>query len=192
MRKNLLILLVVLTACQGADTRIGRVSSPADSASSGRVTPHFSTDCYEETIAFESSGKLGLPPLLPDGNYYGRMPYAHPSLSTLAELTACPGTENSYDVPIPPGFTPDWFCQIALTGSSTFGPGNLLGVIDSTTWLPKTKYFLYAYDANNNFIEAYQMGKVNKKKARMKFASPLQNGFTINSVVNFEIVHASQ
>jgi hypothetical protein len=61
-------------------------------------------------------------------------------------------------------------------------------------WLPRTDYFMYLYDGNNNLIESYKMGRANAKSGVLFFPSPFENGLTVTegTALNLEIVHKTK
>jgi hypothetical protein len=139
-------------------------------------------------------GKIFTPVLL-GGQFSGKIFYAaSDSSGSLAGFTACVGSVNEFNVPVPAGFTPDWFGNIGFDTELTFGAGKFKGQMYATTWLSKTDYFLYIYDGANTLIESYKMGPLSERKATLRFASPFQNGFAVpaDGIVNLEIVHPTQ
>jgi hypothetical protein len=149
-------------------------------------------DCESDAPALKSQGgKTGFP-VLESSEFYGHLGYARFNVAELTVVfTACIGSVNKYDVPVPAGFTPDWFLntQVAANGV-IFSPATVYRDLYATTWLPKTDYYLYVYDGGGSLIESYKIGPLKKKKGALKFASPFQN-FAVpqDRTVNFEIVH---
>ncbi len=117
------------------------------------------------------------------------------------EVDSC--TFNNYSVPVPTGYTPDWFGAMEIcTGRGychplSFGSASVNAEISSTTWVNGTTYYLYIYTIRGRqLLEYYSIGSVQIEKNHLpflKFASPLENGFVYPSgdVLGFEIVHPS-
>jgi hypothetical protein len=135
--------------------------------------------------------KIDLPELS-DYTQYGTIHYASDTAGGLAPFEACPGSDNSFSMPVPNGYSPDWFGQIRFGYSTVFGKADLFGKMYAPDWLPKTDYSMYLYDGGNNFIESYKIGRA--KKAVLEFPSPFENGFSTpaDGTLNLEIVHASK
>ncbi len=153
--------------------------------------PELDNDCSAtETFFLQKGGKIGLPPA--DGNYYGKLYYPSGNYGEGESVVeVCPGSDNNFGIPVPKGHTPDWFGQWSFSFSAVFGQGDLDGKMYSTTWLPRTDYFMYVYDENDNLIESYKMGRANVKSRYLTFPSPFQNGLSVTEggTLNFEIVH---
>jgi hypothetical protein len=200
MRLCLIALLSTsLAACQ-ATSSVPQADGNSSSALAARTLgvtgyPALGPDCGEYTAVFEhqDGGKIALPEA--DYSYAGKVYYASGNFGDgLAEFYGCPGSDDSLGIPVPNGYTPDWFGQIRFGFSTAFGQGDLIGKMYSTLWLPKTDYFMYIYDENNNLIESYKIGRANVKSENLTFPSPFENRFTVTegTSVNFEIAHKTK
>jgi hypothetical protein len=140
----------------------------------------------------EKGGKIGLPAFVGTGQFGGILHYAASNYGGAVGLVACDGTYNQNNVPVPQGFTADWFCEFHFAQTTVqFGPGNLVGTVTSNTLLHNQNYYLYAYDGQNNLIASY--GPFLNDHKTLHFTSPFENGFTmVGPMINLEIAHPSQ
>jgi hypothetical protein len=196
----LVILSTLLPACQsGNSLLVATPNSPIAlglrSVTAKPALPKPGTDCRGFNASFrQNGGKIDLPEL-PDDTHYGSVRYASGNFGDgLAEFTGCPGFDNSFNVPVPSGFSPDWFGQLRFTFAASFGQADLYGKMFAPDWLPRTDYFMYLYDGDYNFIESYKIGRANVKKAELKFPSPFENGLATpaDGTLYLEIVHSSK
>jgi hypothetical protein len=162
-----------------------------------RDVVNFGSDCYNTVVGFNpEGGKVVFPGVAQGDNFYGHVYYApFDGQDHLAEVVECPGSDNSYNVPVPSGYVPDLFENLKFGKPSlVFQPASLFGEIYSTTWVPKVKYILNVYDDQDNLLSSSEMGPLKKKKNALKFASPFENGFMIPSdgILNLEIAHPGQ
>jgi hypothetical protein len=119
---------------------------------------------------------------------FGPMRYGPVTQNTL-DIEACPGSINFYDVPVPAGFTPDWFCNIGFSSPGQFGASNPISWVSWVGWGAKTTYYLYVYD-DKTLLESYQIGPLKKKHGRLMFFSPFENfAIPTDGDINLEIVH---
>jgi len=198
-------LLMFTSACQN----LGSLQSPGgltrvSSETSGRLrqTNPPCTDVTDHRSIKKKGGKETIPGIPGSTFAGGPLRYAPMTqrLYTLATFYTC--LYNYFGVPVPSGYTPDWFGAWTICGDNcefSFESANLDCYIESYGWVPGTAYYLYLYQAHSGqFIESYEMGplKVTKKGAgipTLHFESPFENGFTwpANDFVAFEIVHPS-
>ncbi len=158
--------------------------------------PDLNNDCVSYAPFFlQKGGKIGLPSAPDGGNYYGKVYYPSGNYGEgQSEVQICPGSDDNFGMPIPKGYTPDWFAQWSFGFSAVFAQGNLDGKMYSALWLPRTDYFMYIYDENNNLIESYKIGRANVKSGYLTFPSPFQNGLSVTegTDINLEIVHKTK
>jgi hypothetical protein len=193
------LLSTSLAGCQATSSvpqsGAGTSASLARALNMRAGSPDLDNDCFE-TIAFfahQNGGRIGLPSA--NGNYYGKIFYASGLFGDgQTVLAVCPGSDNNFQMPIPKGYTADWFAQWSFSFAATFGQDDLYGKMYSTLWLPRTDYYMYIYDQTNKEIESYELGRANLKSGFLTFPSPFENGFStpLDGVLNFEIVHKTK
>jgi hypothetical protein len=150
-------------------------------------------------------GKIANPSVPGSGDFSGTYYYAKIASEKFknvdTHVDSC--SSNYYGVPVPQGYTPDWFgawalCEGSACNSFSFGPGNLEMSLESSTWDLTTSYYMYLYTLKGQqLIESYPIGSPTtkgKNKRILTFSSPYQNGFVYpqNDYVGLEIVHPSQ
>jgi hypothetical protein len=194
----MLLLSATLAACQDARSLpVATETLPstfrAAATKSLHAMPSLGSDCSGYDAGFDSTGgKLGLPVI--DSSYSGNVAYATGTGGGLAVFYACPGTDNSFGMPVPRGHTPDWFGEVRFGFSTIFGQADLYGKMSAPVWLPRTDYYMYIYDQKDKLIESYKIGRANAKSGNLTFPSPFQNGFTVvqYTSINFEIAHKTK
>jgi hypothetical protein len=186
--------LAFLVACQGATPSVQTASLQSNSSLANRAALLSSDECGNYDGALKGNGGRLALPAFSDGSFIGVVGYApFNSGGTAVFVVACPGSENYNNVPVPPGYSADWVAEIGVSGNDTFtfGPAMLQGKLTrATTLSPKTIYYMYVYDSNNNLLESYKIGP--KKRETLKFDSPFENGFVLPGTINIEIAHPSQ
>jgi hypothetical protein len=198
--KKLAMLLVSmsLVGCQGTDSH-HLIAPDAPTLHSTRditvrpAKPDLGYDCSAYDASFNpNGGKLAFPVV--DQSYAGSLGYASADGGGGAAFYACPGTDNSFGMPVPRGHTPDWFGELRFLFSATFAQADLYGKMSAPVWLPRTDYYLYLYDGKYHHVGSYKIGRANVKNSQLKFPSPFENGFAMptDGILYLEIAHRSK
>jgi hypothetical protein len=194
----LLLLSLSLAACQSTRSLPGATPSIPRSQDSHAATllhaaPDLGSDCNGYDAGFSANGgKLGFPVV--DQSYTGTLFYAGADGGGGAVFYACPGTDNSFGMPVPKGHTPDWFGEVRFGFSATYAQADLYGKMSAPVWLPKTDYFMYLYDGHYHHVGSYKIGRANAKTSVLKFPSPFENGLATpaDGILYLEIAHRSK
>jgi hypothetical protein len=136
---------------------------------------------------------------IPENGYNFRFSFKYagysPPIRPRPSLETC--DFNMFNVPVPQGFTADWFAWWQprdSTDNLTFKSADVSGEVYSATWVAKTHYYLYVYiTETGQLIESYETQGLNPKKGAVVFDSPFEDGFVIpvNMTISLEIVHPS-
>jgi hypothetical protein len=191
--------LLVLTACAG----IGPSTEVAGYSSlDGRHRASLSADsnCGSKTqggLNPKKGGTIVIPTVPSSGNFGGYAQYA-PLTSKVYETSGFVSCSyNAYNIPVPQGYTPDWFGQWDVcngTCAFSFETATLKMQVKSATWVPKKTYYLFVYTTTGGaLMTSYPIGVVKKKKETLTFPTPFENGLTWppNDTISLEIVHAT-
>jgi hypothetical protein len=194
----LLVLLVSLAACQTARSPFGMTPSIPSSQDSHvatmvRAVPALGSDCSGGDVDFSGrGGRVSFPTV--DGNFSSAVDYASANGGGGAVVYACPGTDNSFGMPVPKGHTPDWFGEVRFAFSAVYAQADLYGKMSAPVWLPKTSYFMYLYDGHYHHVGSYKIGRANVKTSVLKFPSPFENGLATpaDGILYLEVAHRSE
>jgi hypothetical protein len=178
-----------LTACGGGT---GGASSPMPAAREPLTVGQARQDgvCYGQyTEMYRGGGKLLFPQI--KGNFAARFDYA-PYKERKAKFSTEYGQSvaNCGNVPVPPGYTPDWFGFISVDGGNALQFQNKPTrrcEIQSSTFKRGTQYYLYIYDSSGNVLYANSIGTPDN--FLLKFTSPFEDRFLIPGGINLELVH---
>ena len=202
---TLAVLLLLTPGCQGLSSLQGSAGTLNASSGAAPLLRHNNAPCtnVDDLKPIKKKGGTVTIPGIPSSTFAGGpLRYAPVTTKVLNRPVFYSCLYNYFNVPIPAGYTPDWFGAWAVCGDNcdfSFEAADLDCYIEYYGWVPGTTYYLYLYQAHSGqFIESYEMGplKVTKKGAgipTLHFASPFENGFTwpANDFVAFEIVHPS-
>jgi hypothetical protein len=194
----MLLLSATLAACQDARSLpVATETLPstfrAAATKSLHAMPSLGSDCSGYDAGFDSTGgKLGLPVI--DSSYSGNVAYATGNGGGGAVFYACPGTDNSFGMPVPRGHTPDWFGEVRFDFATIFSQADLYGKMSAPVWLPRTDYYMYLYDGQYHHVGSYKIGRANVKKSVLKFPSPFENGLATptDKILYLEIAHRTK
>jgi hypothetical protein len=202
---------VVLAGCQIPQSLMVGPSGAVSRTSSHpyRLVDRTDSDCGSYPVyVSKRGGKMAVPVVQSSGNFAGYFGYTaitaagYKFIKEATIVDSC--STNYYSVPIPNGYTPDWFgawyvCEQDMSGncgSFLFNSGDPSMSLASTTWEPQTTYYLYVYAVKSKqLLTSYVIGTpvAKRRKAILTFSSPFANGFQYpaQDFIGFEIVHAS-
>jgi hypothetical protein len=198
------MLASILTACQGSGSVPGTGGSTQPLEIKHITNPNDYSNCGVRGLSgIKPKGGHFIISSIPSSENFGGAFQYGPLSAKYREGSAffsCADDENN--TPVPPGYTADWFgtwtlCDVECAFSFESGRKDRRMYLYSTTWQPKTTYYLYVYaTAGQSLIESYSIGTVHVKGRLnhwLKFASPFANGLTwpTNDTITLEIVHAS-
>ncbi len=191
--------VTLLTACQGGGDYAVPATSMMSKDSRGIAAIRPPADCANELESRfnpKKGGTVSIPPVPSSGNFSGYARYAPSSADYYSYTTFYSCSDNWQNIPVPQGYTPDWFgLWEACEGCTfTFENANLKMLLLSATWVPKVQYYLYLYTTMGGVLmTSYPIGTVKKKKQTITFSTPFENGLTwpLNDTISLEIVHAT-